>query len=186
MEIYKQMKESEYYLISNYGNIISKARRVKNTDVSYRETKEHLVLQKTKKNGYKEVCLTMSTMNRKMFYVHRLVVSNFIGEIPTKHTVNHKNGERNDNRLENLEIMTYSENARHSFDVLKRKKTDVKGEKHPRASVTELQVSKIKKRLEILKQEKAIGFINILCKEFNIKKSTMGGIVSGKNWSYVK
>jgi len=52
----------------------------------------------------------------KRIYVHVLVASTFL-ENP-KATVNHKNWIRYDNRLENLEWATYSENHRHKFDVL--------------------------------------------------------------------
>lgn len=53
--------------------------------------------------------------------VHRLVVSAFIGAIPKDMEVNHKNGVKDDNRVENLEIVTPKENVRHSIEVLGKK-----------------------------------------------------------------
>lgn len=49
---------------------------------------------------------------------HRLVADAFLGPIPHGMQVNHKNGEKHDNRVENLEIVTASENRAHSYRVL--------------------------------------------------------------------
>lgn len=50
----------------------------------------------------------------KKHYVHRLVAELFIGEIPKGMQINHKNFDRADNRVENLEIVTQGDNTRHS------------------------------------------------------------------------
>lgn len=68
---------------------------------------ETLVLQKTNK--------------RYATFVHRCVALAFIPNPENKPTVNHKNGIKWDNRVENLEWNTVSENVQHCFDVLGRK-----------------------------------------------------------------
>lgn len=67
--------------------------------------------------GYRHVSVKARTVG-----VHRLVAEAFLGPSPSPgHYVNHKNGVKWDNRAENLEWATPSENQRHSFDVLGRK-----------------------------------------------------------------
>lgn len=51
--------------------------------------------------------------------VHRVVYTTFCGKIPQGLEVNHKNGNKADNRLENLELLTKSENIKHSYRKLK-------------------------------------------------------------------
>lgn len=68
--------------------------------------------------GYRQVKM-YSNGKRKSVYVHRLVAEFFIPNPDNKPEVNHKNGIRDDNRIENLEWVTHEENMIHSRDVLK-------------------------------------------------------------------
>lgn len=68
-------------------------------------------------NGYKHI-----SIRSKAFYVHRLVAACFIDNPENKPQVNHKNGIRDDNRADNLEWCTASENMKHSFKYLSRYK----------------------------------------------------------------
>ena len=62
---------------------------------------------------------------RQFIGIHRLVAEAFIPNPDGKKCINHKNGIRTDNRVENLEWVTYSENMLHSYSVLKRKHSGV-------------------------------------------------------------
>lgn len=81
-------------------------------------TRPGLVMKKSISRGYERVALSVlgDQFSRS---VHRLVAEAFIGEIPGDMEINHKNGIKHDNRVENLEICTKSYNVVHAHEVLK-------------------------------------------------------------------
>ena len=70
---------------------------------------------KCKKDGYISVVLTND--RKKSFQIHRLVAQHFIDNPDNKPTVNHKNGKKSDNRMENLEWLTMKEQNLHSHKI---------------------------------------------------------------------
>ena len=70
------------------------------------------------KSGYFQV---RSTRLNKTFSVHRMVAETYIPNIKNKSDVNHINGIKTDNRVENLEWVTRSENMKHSVNILGKK-----------------------------------------------------------------
>ena len=69
----------------------------------------HVVTQCISSTGYKQVTLCENGKARR-FQVHRLVAAAFIGDV-TDMVVHHKNNDKTDNRIENLEIITSRENT---------------------------------------------------------------------------
>ena len=94
---------SEYY-ISNYGN-------VKNLNKGRISTH----LKPTVDNGYLSVTLTPLTEDRKVTRVHRLVANHFVPNPDNLPVVNHINGRKSDNSIENLEWVTQTENLIHAY-----------------------------------------------------------------------
>lgn len=101
------------YLVSDMGRVLSTPKRGHCGE---------LRTLKTNRYGYKVVSLYKDGRGRE-FKVHRLVARAFIANTNNKPDVNHKNGIKTDNRAENLEWVTPSENMRHRYRVLGAKPT---------------------------------------------------------------
>lgn len=69
---------------------------------------------KTNRNGYRELVLCRSAKDHKTHSVHRLVAIAFLGDADLQ--VNHKNFDKTDNRLSNLEWVTQEENMAHAIE----------------------------------------------------------------------
>lgn len=102
-EIWKIINERKTYEISNYGNI---RKKIKN---GYRYLKPF-----EDKDGYLKVCLC-EKQNRIYRFVHRLVAQSFIKNISNKPTVNHKDGNKQNNCVDNLEWATVKEQNNHAL-----------------------------------------------------------------------
>lgn len=96
------------YEVSDAGMV----RSLKRTTTSGR-----VLSQRAGTGGYLNVCLCKDN-RKKTFVVHRLVARAFLDNPEGKSEVNHKNGIRTDNRVENLEWVTRSENEKHAYEVL--------------------------------------------------------------------
>ena len=81
-----------------------------------RKRKGHLLYLNNSRNGYLSV-----SINDNNYLVHRIVASAFYGLPQDNQVVNHLNGIKNDNRVENLEWTTSSLNELHSYKVLNKK-----------------------------------------------------------------
>lgn len=113
-EIWKDIKGYEgLYQVSNLGNV----KRIRFINIHSNYPKEKMKSKKLRKDGYYEIALYKNGKG-KSIQIHRLVAKAFIKEIDGKEYVNHINGIKTDNRVENLEWVTASENKIHSINVL--------------------------------------------------------------------
>lgn len=100
------------YQVSNYGRVKS-LERYKENHGKLQKVDERILVQAQKEGGYMFVSLWKDG-KQKMHYVHRLVVQAFIGYIPDGYTVNHLDFNPENNHVDNLEIVTQSENNNYS------------------------------------------------------------------------
>ena len=115
MEIWKDITGYEgYFQVSNLGNFRSLDRRIKHKDSGTRLYPGKPLLKETTLDGYQRIVL-MKEAIKKRFMCHRLVAQEFIPNPENKPFINHINGNKSDNRVENLEWCTQSENELHSF-----------------------------------------------------------------------
>ena len=113
MEIWKDVKGYEdIYKVSNLG-------RVKRL-IGYQAKKERILTQINNGSDYMGVSLCKNGKAKKL-YTHRIVAESFINNPKSKDEVNHIDGNRQNNKLENLEWVTRSENHNHRYQVLKQK-----------------------------------------------------------------
>ena len=107
-----------YYQISNFGRVKSLCRKVPHPQAKcgYIVRNEKIKKPKTDSDGYKVVCLQMCG-NKRYVSVHRLVAEAFIPN-PNKYLeINHKDYNRTNNRVDNLEWITHKDNVRYSSDI---------------------------------------------------------------------
>ena len=95
---------------------------------------------KPQNNGqYYKVTLTFENSQQKQFLLHRIIAECFIPNPMNKPEVNHKNGNKYDNRVDNLEWVTASENQIHSVKTgLKPHGTDLWNGKFSKEQVIEI------------------------------------------------
>lgn len=113
----------------------------------------------------------------KRYTVHRLVAQAFLGPRPAGMQINHKNGIKSDNRLENLEYCTQSANMKHAFATGLQSN---RGERHSQAKLSEEKVMQIRKLL-------GLGFKQWEIAELmGVTQPAISMVKNGGRWSHVQ
>jgi hypothetical protein len=131
-----------HYEVSNLGNVRSIERMVLHEEGGLKRNPAKQLKAGKGKNGYLTVSFSVDSL-KSNHSVHRLVARAFIENESNKPQVNHKDGNKHNNSLNNLEWVTRSENMRHAFDVLK-----IGKRQEQQALITSLTT-----RLELLEQK---------------------------------
>jgi hypothetical protein len=165
MVLRKKIKGWDKYEITSDGRIFS---------LDYRRTREIKEMKpQINKCGYKIIIL-MNNGKYKHFRLHRLVSETFIPNKKNKPFINHKDGDKLNNNVNNLEWCSKSENEQHAF------RTGLKnhrGEKHNQSKLTEKDVKLIRKYV------KNVGMTYpTISKLFDVKPVTISGIINKHIW----
>ena len=158
------------YEVSNWG-------RVRRVAPCARSRVGRILQAATTTRGYSRLTLVANGI-RKRYHVHTLVAASFLGPCPDGHQVNHRNGIKTDNKADNLEYVTPSQNVRHSFDVLGRSRA--RGERSGAARLSEGQVRDIKRLCKTGCDRKEVA------RMYAVSVTTVRCIVTGMTWRHVK
>jgi hypothetical protein len=110
--------------------------------------------------------------------MHRLVAQAYLPNPNNLAEVNHKDGVKTNNAVENLEWMSHLQNVLHSFTIGVQSN---KGSKNPIAKLTEDQVREI--RATYVRKK---GNRKIFAERYGVAEGTIKGVVLGKSWTHVK
>ena len=192
-EIWKNIKGYEkLYQISNYGRIKSKEKYVKTgikNSVKVKR-KEKILKNQINKNGYNYIFLSNEGKKKHML-IHRLVAEAFIPNPENKPQVNHIDGNKSNNYVDNLEWCTASENEIHAYKFLNKRKNNGNkgklGKENAKAKIV-LQINKytnkiLNKYYGISEAERVTGISNQQISKCCLKRKgyyTAGGYV----WRY--
>lgn len=119
MEQWKVIENYPDYMISNKGNVRSFKKDAKN-GVLLTLMREPVEFYKEDEYGFYVRVMLSNEQGRKFKKVHRLVAEAFLPNPNNYPCVNHKNGIKNDNRVENLEWCSYGYNVWHSVNIINR------------------------------------------------------------------
>lgn len=170
-EIWKPIKDFSKYEVSNKGRIRS----------FYKNRFMKPLILIPIKNGcnYYFVNLYFKGI-RKTPTIHRLVIESFVGLPPVKDFVcNHKDGNKLNNNLSNLEWISRSDDANHAYRLGLRPARDTRGEKSSNAKLKNNEVRKIKQLLNQGILHKEIAEI------FKVTRANISQISRGFSWTNI-
>jgi hypothetical protein len=125
--------------------------------------------------GYFIACLSFQG-KRKRFMIHRLIFECFVKKIPRGHQINHIDGNKLNNKISNLEIVTPRQNIRHG---IKTGLIDTAGESNAMAKISQadaIQIKELKGKLN--DRETSL--------KFKISRQMVNAIRNNKRWRHLK
>ena len=183
LDVYQTLEiEEEWKPIVGFYNEVSNHGRVRSvTHVAGNgKTYQGKILKPIiTKSGYVNVCLTAGNDESRITKrVHRLVAEAFVENPYDKDEINHKDGNKENNRADNLEWVTRSENEQHAYDNNLVKV--LKGSEKPCAKLNEEDIQNIRKEYED-------GSLQIeLAERYGVARQTISSIVNRRAWTHVQ
>lgn len=116
MELWRPVVGFELsHIVSNYGRV-ARINHTINGCTRYTKTRvlHEKILRPSIRKGYLSILLSYNNI-QKRFNIHRLVAQAFLAEWDSKLQVNHKDCNKQNNRVDNLEMVTAKENIQHAI-----------------------------------------------------------------------
>lgn len=180
-EIWKPVVGYEgFYEVSNLGRVKSLPRWV-NTANGGKQYRPGEVLKPQFNGAYYHVRLSVYH-KIKIFLVHRLVATSFIDSIDGSPWVNHKNGIKTDNRVENLEWSNVSDNTAHAYRI--GLANPLTGKNHPHYGKESVR------RKKVFDSSTGTTFNSVeeAAKSVGVSRSHLSSMLTGfrKNWTSIR
>ena len=142
-------------------------------------TRKYKSLGRLNSGGYKQLTKTIDGVEFNALE-HRIIYCYFNGmdDFPSHMTINHINGIKTDNRIENLEMVSQSENLKHAYETNLRKAK--KGRFNPSSKLTEKDVEEIISFLE--NGEKRVKELSLM---YGVSTTVIYKIKSNESWRHV-
>lgn len=175
-EIWKDIEGYEgCYQVSSLGRIKSLSRKkpLRNGHFCYSTEK---ILNQSDRRGY--ACVVLSKTKAKPFSVHRLVANAFVPNTENKKTVNHKNGDKKDNRVSNLEWATQSEQQLHASSIGLRNKA-----RGSNSNLSKLTESDIKEIFNLYNSGKY--YIKQIADRYKVGVNAISSILNNYTWGHL-
>ena len=169
---------ADFYEVSNFGRVRRSAPPATDNASGGRCWTGRVLQANTTSKGrkwYPRVSLyNNQTKSKKIAPVHRLVAKAFM---PCEHmdmlTVNHKDGDKTNNHISNLEWVTLGQNTKHAIET---GLNSIRGEDHPGAKLTRDQVVEVLQRA--IKGERPSS----IAKDFGVSDVTIQKLLAGETW----
>ena len=163
-----------YYSVSSHGRVRSEPLPHKSSG----RQRGRVLSPSRDTKGYLIFKLCLPGRSSKTKKVHRLVARAFLGTPPEGAQVNHKNGEKTDNRPENLEYVSCGENIRHCWETGLHGVSHCRGEANPNTPLSRSDVIAIRELHPRLNYKK-------LASMYGVTGQTIRNIVKRITWNHV-
>jgi hypothetical protein len=168
------------YKVSTFGRVKAMRRKIKLRS-GFRLHEERIMKLSVNRRGYLYLKLPITAKKNgvryKTYTVHRLVAVAFLKNINNKPEINHKWGDKKDNRITEIEWSTHSENVVHSYAT--GLKAGKKGESSHYAKFTENDV------LEIRRLRQRGVSRGLVAEKFNTSPNYISSICGRASWKHI-